>query len=192
MHYPDLPEFVHKLVYLRPLSRADAPAWYEYLSKPHVLEHTSWDLRSIDELMRKFDALESIDPASEIRMGIVLRDSDVLVGTVGFHSVSVLNKSAEIAYDLAPSVWGKGIAPSVCDVMVDWGFSHLGLVRIQATALDSNTRSVRVLEKCGFQCEGLLRNFRMVRGHPRNFWIYSRLNPRIGIADASLTLAVSA
>ncbi|WP_211462055.1 GNAT family N-acetyltransferase [Collimonas silvisoli] len=183
MHYIDLPTFTHELVYLRPLSRADAPAWYAYLTKPHVLNHTSWDLRSLDELMQKFNALESSDSASEIRLAIVLRDSDTLVGTIGFHSVSALNKTAEIAYDLAPDIWGRGIAPSVCDAIVDWGFSHLGAVRIQATALESNTRSVRVLEKCGFQCEGLLRNFRMVRGHPRNFWIYSRLNPRIGIVD---------
>ncbi|SFB31695.1 Protein N-acetyltransferase, RimJ/RimL family [Collimonas sp. OK607] len=183
MHYTDLPALAHELVYLRPLSRVDAPAWYAYLSMPHVLEHTSWNLRSIDELMLKFDALESTDPTSEVRLAIALRDSDKLVGTIGFHSISPLHKTAEIAYDLAPSVWGRGIAPSVCAAVANWGFSHLGAVRIQATALDSNTRSVRVLEKCGFQREGLLRNFRMVRGQPRNFWIYSCLDPRMGIVD---------
>lgn len=183
MHYTDLPALAHELVYLRPLSRADAPAWYAYLTMPGVLEHTSWDLRSVDELMLKFDALESSDPASEVHLAIALRDSDKLVGTIGFHSVSPPNKTAEIAYDLAPGVWGRNIAPSVCAAVVNWGFLHLDAVRIQATALDSNTRSVRVLEKCGFQREGLLRNFRMVRGQPRNFWIYSCLNPRIGNAD---------
>jgi len=68
--------------------------------------------------------------------------------------------------------------PKMNHAMVEWCFSYLGAVRVQATVLDSNTRSARVLEKCGFQCEGLLRSFRMVRGHPRNFWIYSRLDRR--------------
>lgn len=183
MHYTDLPDFIHELVALRPLSRADAAAWYAYLTMPHVLDHTSWDLRSVDELMQKFDALESPDPASEIRLAIVLRDSGALVGTIGFHSVSPLHKTAEIAYDLAPAIWGKGIAPMACNAVAEWGFSHLGAVRIQAAVLDSNTRSARVLEKCGFQCEGLLRSFRTVRGDPRDFWIYSRLNPHSEVAE---------
>lgn len=177
MHYIDLPDFVHELVVLRPLARADATAWYTYLTLPYVLDHTSWDLRSMDDLMQKFNALESLDPASEIRLAIVLRDSGALVGTVGFHSISLLHKTVEIAYDLAPSVWGKGIAPAACNALAEWGFSRLGVVRVQATVLDSNTRSTRVLEKCGFQCEGLLPNFRMVRGQPRHFRIYSRLKP---------------
>lgn len=180
MQYIDLPKLAHDLVYLRPLDRADAPAWYAYLTMPHVLEHTSWDLHSVDALMQKFDALESSDPASECRFAIALRSSGALVGTIGFHSISLLNKTAEIAYDLAPAVWGAGIAPSACEAVVAWGFRHLHAVRIQATALDSNTRTIRVLEKCSFQREGLLHNFRMVRGEPRNFWMYARLNPHIG------------
>jgi RimJ/RimL family protein N-acetyltransferase len=183
MHYTDLPEFIHELVALRPLSRSDAAAWYAYLTMPHVLDHTSWDLRSVDELLQKFDALELPDPASEMRLAIVLRDSGGLVGTIGFHSVSPLHKTVEIAYDLAPAVWGKGIASMACSAMAEWGFSRLGAVRIQAAVLDSNTRSARVLEKCGFQCEGLLRSFRMVRGRPRDFWIYSRLNPHSAVAE---------
>jgi RimJ/RimL family protein N-acetyltransferase len=182
MRYIDLPELAHELVSLRPLSRADAPSWYAYLTMPHVLEHTSWHLASMDELQLKFDAMESSDPGAERRLAIIRRDSGALAGTIGFHSVSQLNRTAEIAYDLAPDVWGKGIAAAACNAVVEWGFSHLGAVRIQATALDTNARSVRVLEKCGFQREGLLRSFRMVRGSPRDFWIYSRLNPPAAVA----------
>lgn len=175
MQHINPPELQNDLVYLRQLNRADAPAWHAYLTMPHVLEHTSWQLRSIDDLLQKFDALESSDPASELRFAIVLRSSGELVGTIGFHSLSLLNKTAEIAYDLAPGVWGRGIAPSACVAMVDWAFNHLDAVRIQATALDTNARTMRVLEKCGFQREGLLRSFRMVRGQPRDFWVYARI-----------------
>ncbi|MEO6921075.1 MAG: GNAT family N-acetyltransferase [Collimonas sp.] len=184
MHHINPPDLAHELVYLRPLTRADAPAWYVYLTLPHVLEHTSWQLHSIDDLLQKFDALESADPASELRFAIVLRSSGALVGTIGFHSLSLLNLTAEIAYDLAPEVWGRGVAPSACMAMVDWAFARLGAVRVQATALDSNTRTVRVLEKSGFQREGLLRNFRMVRGESRNFWIYARIRPDIDSAKS--------
>ncbi|AMO99384.1 acetyltransferase family protein [Collimonas arenae] len=175
MQYRDLPQLTHDLVYLRPLTRADAIAWYGYLCMPHVIEHTSWDLRSIDGLAPKFDAIESLSPSSEIRFAIALRSSDDLVGTVGFHTISTVNKTAELAYDLSPAIWGQGIAPAVCESVIAWGFKQLGAVRIQATVLESNDRSIRVLEKSGFEREGLLRSFRMVRGRPGNFWMYARL-----------------
>ena len=48
-----------------------------------------------------------------------------------------------------------------------------GFVRVQATALESNVASLRVLDKCGFAFEGLLRNFRKVRGVPMDYRVYS-------------------
>jgi len=98
-----------------------------------------------------------------------------LVGSIGFHSVSPPNRSAEIAYTLHPDHWGRGIASRCCNAVADWGFSNQGYVRIQGTALDTNLVSMRVLEKCGFLLEGKLRNFRIVRGKPRDFWMYSRV-----------------
>ncbi len=62
-----------------------------------------------------------------------------------------------------------------CTATVAWGFSHQDYVRIQATALDSNLASMRVLDKCGFRLEGKLRNFRLVRAQPRDFWLYARI-----------------
>ena len=49
--------------------------------------------------------------------------------------------------------------------------------RIQATVVDTNAASVRVLEKTGFAREGLLRGYRRVRGAPRDLWMYARLAP---------------
>ncbi len=56
-----------------------------------------------------------------------------------------------------------------------WAHAHVGIARVQATVLDSNARSLRVLERCGFRREGLLRSYRMVRGTPGDFWMYSHL-----------------
>jgi ribosomal-protein-alanine N-acetyltransferase len=60
-------------------------------------------------------------------------------------------------------------------MLTEWALTHAGLLRVQATVLTTNTRSVRVLERCGFDREGLLRRYRLVRGAPGDFWMYSRL-----------------
>jgi [ribosomal protein S5]-alanine N-acetyltransferase len=175
MQYTALPETSHELVALRPIASSDIPAWFAYLSLPQVYEHTSWNLQSASDLMPFVWGTEPTTPSSRLRLAIVNRVSNQLVGTAGFHTVLPEHGSAEIAYDLSPTYWGKGLATHICTVLKEWGHIHAGLVRVQATVLESNLRSVNVLERCGFQREGLLRSYRMVRGRPGNFFMYSHL-----------------
>ena len=151
--------------------------WYDYLSMPEVFEHTSWDLKSADELEPYVHEPEPRTAASRLRLAIALRQTGQLVGTVGFHTVSAENRSAEIAYDLSPTVWGNGIATYVCGLAVGWAHSSAGVIRVQATVLESNVQSVAVLQRCGFAREGVLRSYRMVRGVPGNFSMYSHVVP---------------
>ena len=97
-----------------------------------------------------------------------------LIGTAGFHTVSADHCTAEIDYEVTPAAWGHGIARAACNALVSWAFSDAGLVRVQATTLVSNLRSQRVLQACGFEREGLLRRYRMVRGTPGDFFMASR------------------
>ncbi|KVM62536.1 GCN5 family acetyltransferase [Burkholderia ubonensis] len=161
---------------LRQLARLDLDAWYAYLSNPDVVRHTSWNLRSRDDLLPPFDGFESSDPESIRRLAIVDDNAGgALVGTIGLHTVSDVNRSAEIAYDLAPSHWGRGIASAACSTVTEWAFAEYGFVRIQGVVLATNARSARVLQKCGFRYEGLLRAYRMVRGTPGDFAMYARV-----------------
>ena len=58
---------------LRPLVRTDLPAWFAYLSIPKVVEHTSWALRSVEDLESVFEGYESKELNSARRMAIVRR-----------------------------------------------------------------------------------------------------------------------
>lgn len=161
---------------LRPLEAADLESWCAYLSQPGAVEHTSWAVQSVDDLRPALAMYNADPPDSPIRFAIVDVAAGRLAGTIGFHTISSINRTAEIAYDLHPDYWGRGIATAACLACLDWGFSQRGYVRIQATVLDTNRASARVVEKCGFVREGLLRRYRMVRRQPRDFWIYSVLS----------------
>ncbi|MGA3250094.1 MAG: GNAT family protein [Paraburkholderia sp.] len=165
---------------LRQLERADIPAWFDYLSIPEVVEHTSWNLHSAADLVPMLDACESSTPTSIRRMAMIDQEHGDLVGTIGFHTVSDVNRSAEIAYDLAPAYWGRGIASAVCAAVTAWAFSREDLVRVQATVLETNQRSDKVLKNCAYRYEGLLRAYRMVRGTPGNFRMYARVSESVG------------
>ena len=102
---------------------------------------------------------------------------DRLIGTIGLNEIALPARRAEIAYDLAPVHWRQGIATQACTVVTDWALQTLGLARVQATVLDTNTASAGVLERCRFHREGLLHHYRVVRGESRHFWIYARIWP---------------
>lgn len=132
-------------------------------------------MKSPADLAHYAGALEPRSPSTLLRLAIADRGTDTLVGTIGFHTISPENRSAELAYDMSPTVWGQGIATHLCGLMVEWAHSQAGVVRVQATVLQSNDRSIRVLERSGFEREGLLRSYRMVRGRPGDFWMYSHV-----------------
>ena len=111
------------------------------------------------------------------RFAIALRSTGQIVGTAGFHTVSSYNRTAELAYDLTPPYWGHGIATHVATVLTAWAHERCGMLRVQAAALRSNERSLKVLVRCGFEREGLLRSYRMVRGTPGDFWLHSHVVP---------------
>ena len=69
------------------------------------------------------------------------------------------------------------MATALCVAAVQWGFSAKSWARIQATTLESNLASRRVLDKAGFAFKGRLRNFRMVRGAPRDYLLFSVTPP---------------
>lgn len=176
MHFSTLPHADHPIVELRPIESRDLGAWAAYLTLPVVYEHTSWNIASADELTPHVWSESSLSSDGSLRFAIVKKSNDHLVGTIGFHSVSAVNRSAELGYELAPDMWGKEIASYLCARMVAWAHQQACIVRVQAVVLPSNRRSQAVLERCGFLQEGLLRCYRAVRGVPSDYLAYSHID----------------
>jgi RimJ/RimL family protein N-acetyltransferase len=62
-------------------------------------------------------------------------------------------------YWVDPAYWGKGIASSALARVKDYLLHECHAERIQAVVEPDNAASMAVLEKCGYQREGLLRKF---------------------------------
>jgi RimJ/RimL family protein N-acetyltransferase len=161
--------------FVRPIEIGDVAAWAAYVCLPEVKRHTSMTASSEAEVEVEVRRMLVDGPDAPVRFVLQDCSSGEVVATVGFHSISARFATAEIAYDVAPSQWGKGIATRACQAASLWGFEVRGWQRIQATTMPSNTASRRVLERCGFKREGLLRHLRIVRGQPADYWMFSAL-----------------
>ncbi|MBN1952787.1 MAG: GNAT family N-acetyltransferase [Bacteroidales bacterium] len=76
----------------------------------------------------------------------------------------IYRKSAEIGYFIGEPFWNKGIATQAINLIVDFGFYTLDLVRIHCGIFSFNAASARVLEKNGFNQEGVFRKAMMKEG----------------------------
>lgn len=81
-----------------------------------------------------------------------------LVGVIGLVLQSDIHRlSAEIGYWIGEPYWNKGIATKAIRLLTHYGFHTLNLQRIYTGVFDYNKASQRVLEKCGFELEGILK-----------------------------------
>jgi len=71
-------------------------------------------------------------------------------------------EDVEVAYRLARSAWGQGIATEAAGALVAHALGPLGLVRVVAVTYPENRASQRVLDKLGFERRGL-REYKGVR-----------------------------
>lgn len=168
MHEPKIPGFA-----VRPLVPEDAEAWARYACLPEVKEFTSSTASTMTDVLEVILRARAGEPQSPLHFALVPEGTETLVATVGFHTLSRVNRTAEITYDVAPSHWGRGIATAAYRAATRWGLEVQGWHRVQATTLPAHARSQRVLSHRGFRREGLLRNFRIVRGQPADYWMYA-------------------
>jgi len=146
MHYPRLET---ERLYLRELTLDDAPAVQVHFSDPEVTEFMDIDPCTDLESARKIVAFHILDTGT--RWGIFDRQTDALIGTCGFHCWDETSAQAEIGYDLSRAHWGRGLIREAIEAALAFGFGTMALSEVCAMAERANPRSIRVLERLGFE-----------------------------------------
>lgn len=82
---------------------------------------------------------------------------------------------AELGYWLGHAHWGQGLMTRIVATYAPWVMDQLSLLRLQATVLDINPASARVLLKNGFSEEGVLRSAVMKPDGLHDLRMFSRL-----------------
>ena len=97
------------------------------------------------------------------------------------HGVS---QSASIGYWMGERFAGRGLMAEAVELVVDHCFRTLRLHRLEAACIPENNRSVRVLEKAGFEREGLLHSYLKINGIWQDHYLYALIaDERAGKPD---------
>ena len=99
---------------------------------------------------------------------------DKAVGSIGvFRCDNIHFRTAEMGYYIGESYWGCGLGTSAVKQTCDYIFENTDIIRIFAEPFAYNFASCRVLEKAGFQYEGLLKNNAVKNGKVLDMKMYA-------------------
>ena len=135
-------------------------------NRGHLRQWMPW----LDETKSASDTLNfirrSLDSATDgTQYHYALLLDGELVGVVAFNNIEKMNRCATIGYWLAKSKMGRGYMTATVKALIDDGFQHLELNRIQARVATANYPSQAVCERLGLKKEGVLRQAEWLYDH---------------------------
>ena len=175
--FSDIPTLESERLVLRRMNVSDCFDMYEYSRIKSVSEFLSWYPHPDVEYTKAY--LQSLKGYYAAGLfydwAVVLKSEDKMIGTCGFTNIYPQHDSAEIGYVINPAYRGKGIAVEAAMRVIDFGFSELGLNRIEAKYIVGNDASRRVMEKLGMSFEGVMRSSMLVKDRYRDIGVFSIL-----------------
>lgn len=101
---------------------------------------------------------------------------DALIGGITVSNIRrAPSRSASLGYWVGQAHARQGYMSDAVECVAAFAFDTLGLVRLEAACLENNIASRALLERCGFQAEGIVRGYLEVNGAVRDHVLYARL-----------------
>lgn len=139
-------------VFIRELAMEDHDAYVDWQTDPKVAEFVSWLPRSREEALRGLEqaiAQQSMVDRADFFMAVVRCDDQEVVGSVGITRID--EHVGDIGWFIRSKYWGMGYASEAAAQMVTYGFEVIGLDSIRASCRKTNTRSEKIMQRCGFR-----------------------------------------
>lgn len=148
-----------KRLVLRPFVMSDAPAVATLAGDADVAATALSIPHPYDEGMavgwiRTHES--EFEHVGSVNLAVELVAVEGLIGAISL-TVDSQHELAELGYWIGKPYWGNGYGTEAARMLIQYGFTAMGLNRIEATYLPRNVASGRVLEKVGMQREGLMR-----------------------------------
>jgi ribosomal-protein-alanine N-acetyltransferase len=162
---------------LRTITMKDAPDIFAYASDPEVTKYvrfvTHKSIKDTHAFIRRVQASykKGITPL----WGMQSKSSSRMIGALGFLQWPNPDQRAELGYVVNRNVWGQGYVTEATKAVCDFAFKKMNVNRIEAGTIVGHAASERVLQKCGFKFEGVLRQREFIKGKFPDVTMYSLL-----------------
>lgn len=173
-------ELEGKNIYFKALDTADAERVHEYASDEDVSRFIGWRLMVQVDETRDYIAeiLRREAAGTHLYASVVLKATREIIGTAMIFNFEIKAKHAEIGYVFHKDYWGMGYCTETVALMDRFASETLKLHKLDASVVDTNTGSVRVLEKNGFELEGRLKDHFFIEGRYYDGLLFGKILPQ--------------
>ena len=172
------PELETDRLHLVEVKKEHAQGIFDNFSNPAVLQYYGMDpmteLAQAEKLVEHFR--NSFLANRSMRWAMVRKEDNRFAGTIGLNNLSKGMKRAEIGFEIHPDFWRTGITSEAVKAVLHYSFTEMGLHRMGAVTFLDNVASIKLLEKNGFEQEGILRSYLFQNGQSHDARVFSVLN----------------
>lgn len=160
---------------LRKWKIEDAQQLSEMLNNQKILANLRDGLPfpyTIDDAKEYIQAM--LDADQDQTFAYAITDEDRVLGSIGvFRKENIHFQTAELGYYIAEPDWGQGHGTRAVKQICELIFETTDIIRVFAEPFARNLGSCRILEKAGFQLEGLLRKNALKNGQTEDMKLYA-------------------
>jgi [ribosomal protein S5]-alanine N-acetyltransferase len=166
---------------LRQLAASDAQDAFLFMSDEENVRY--YDPKPMTQLKQAEESIERhrrrFAQQEALRWGITMKGENRVIGNGGY-ALDADNHLAVLSYILSKHYWNHGIMTEALTAMIQFGFEHLHVHRIEAQVAYPNLASARLLEKLGFQEEGRFRDRQYANKQFMDERMFALINPNHG------------
>ncbi len=160
------------------LREQDWPLFLRLYQDPEIQRFIS-DPMDLAEIRARFELrIQPWEKTSSHWLCLVIREkeSGQAVGLTGFLAEWLPLQQAEVGYAMLPACQGKGFGKESLMAVLAFGFQQCLFHKMKATVTVGNQASRGLLERCGFQLEGTLRDNYKLAGQWCDDWVLGILS----------------
>lgn len=170
------PDIVTSRLTLRTMTVDDVPALREWMPDKALYKYWGKNAGKADKDPSLLFAHPE-KPTKSFHYGIALNDTGKVIGEIWVYLIEN-DRMGKVAFRIAESEKNKGYATEALKAMVEFCFANTELQRLWSDVAVENVGSYRVMEKCGFFREGMIRQGKMVSTYC-DYYIYGLLKSDI-------------
>lgn len=162
---------------LRRVHEEDAKEIFEgFVNQEKFLYYANKKARTLEEEKESLRGInEKYKNEKYYNWVIVLNESNKIIGRISL-IVDDYNESVEFNYAIDERFWNNGYMTEVLMAIKRFCFEEMKINRFQGCCCYGNNASKRVMEKCGMEEEGILKNYLKLEDGYHDMYMFSSIN----------------
>lgn len=155
-------QFDSQRLIIRDYLETDIDAFHQLFTNDDVMnlmpEVKTHSLDESKKFLYESIAESKFDNRNKFFFAIVLKETGAYIGEIGF-SVKIdcdEGRVVNLGYFIFPQYWGKGYVTEAVNLLMDYAFLYLDVIKVESGCLHANIGSLKVMEKVGMTRESYL------------------------------------